>query len=144
MMLVDANLLLYAAFEDFDARHERARSWLEDALSGPSRVGLPWPSLLAFLRIATHPRLLARPLTTDVAWRQVTDWLATPNVWQPAPTARHVEVFGRLATATRAAGNLLHDAHLAALALEHGLTVYSTDGDFARFADVRWVDPLVR
>jgi toxin-antitoxin system PIN domain toxin len=140
-MLVDANLLLYAA--DERSPHNRAAvEWITEQLNGPRRVGLPWQSLTAFLRIASHPRALTHPLTPAVAWRQVTDWLAAPAAWVPAPGPSHAELFGDLVTRYDVRGNLIPDAQLAALALEHGLAVSSADTDFARFGEVRWENPL--
>jgi toxin-antitoxin system PIN domain toxin len=140
-MLVDANLLLYAA--DERSPHNRAAAeWITEQLNGPRRVGLPWQSLAAFLRVATHPRALAHPLTPAVAWRQVTDWLAAPAAWVPAPGSSHTELFGDLVIRYDVRGNLVPDAGLAALALEHGLAVCSADTDFARFPEVRWENPL--
>ena len=139
MILVDANLLLYATVSEYP-QHERARNWLESCLNGQSLCGLPWPSLVAFLRIVTNRRLFSRPLGTAEAWRRVTEWLALPNVWIPTPTERHGSILGRLIGSC--SGNLVPDAHLAALAIEHGLTLFSSDGDFARFADLRWANPL--
>lgn len=140
-MLVDANLLLYARNRD-DPRHDGARAWLEAALNGPTRVGFPWPSLTAFVRIATHPRVFAAPLSPDAACDQVTAWLSAPAAWVPVPTERHAEVFSDLVRRHRVVGPLVTDAHLAALAIEHGLVIASTDADFARFREARWLDPL--
>ncbi len=140
-MLVDANILLFAA----DSRspvHGRAAAWLTRALNGETRVGLPWESLTAFVRISTHPRASDHPLAPVEAWGFVADWLAAPTAWVPLPTERHADVFGRLVEKYRVAGNLVPDGHLAALAIEHGLEVCSTDTDFARFSEVRWRDPL--
>jgi uncharacterized protein len=140
-MLVDANLLLYAA--DASApQHERAAAWLTAQLNGDGRVGLPWESLVAFVRIATHPRASENPLAPDAAWRLVEDWLAAPLAWVPLPTERHADVLGALLRKHRLAGNLVPDAHLAALAIEHGLEVCSADTDFARFTEIRWRNPL--
>jgi uncharacterized protein len=140
-MLVDANLLLYAV-DRRSAFHERAHDWLTDQLNGPRRVGLPWPSLLAFQRIATHPRAWQQPLDPETAWRVVRDWLACDAVWVPVPTSRHAQVLGDLVMHHQLRANLVGDAHLAALAYEHGLTIYSADTDFARFPAVPWVNPL--
>ena len=139
-MLVDANLLLYARNTD-DPRHAPARAWLEAVLNGPTRVGLPWPSLTAFVRIATHRRVFAQPLSSEAAANQVLDWLDAPAAWVPSPTERHGEIFTHLVREHDATGALVTDAHLAALAVEHGIEVASTDTDFDRF-DVRWFDPL--
>jgi hypothetical protein len=141
MILVDANLLLYAKYSDYD-QHAAAVAWLDGQLNGTARVGLPWESLLAFVRIGTNPRLRPRPMSWKQAWGQVEDWLALPNVWTPLPSERHAAILGELLGATRATGNLVADAHLAALAIGHGLLLCSTDGDFARFADLRWQNPI--
>ena len=140
-MLIDANLLVYAKMRALP-QHGKARAWLEGALNGSERVGLPWPSLLAFLRLTTHPRIFDPPLASSTAWDQVREWLGLRIVWVPGPTEDHPAALGRMIEATRASGNLLPDAHLAAIALEHGLVVCSTDGDFARFPGIRWHDPL--
>lgn len=140
-MLIDANMLLRAV-NAHDPRHVSAARWLTDALNGPRRVGLPWPSLMAFLRIATNHRAFRDPLQPDQAWAIVADWLDSEVAWIPTPTSRHAEILGRLIATHRIAGNLVPDAHLAALAIEHGLTVYSNDSDFARFPEVTWIDPL--
>lgn len=140
-MLLDANLLLYAV--DTTSRfHATAAGWLTDLLNGPRRVGLPWLSLTAFLRIATNPRASANPLTPNQAWQCVSDWLEAPSAWIPTPTPGHAEILGRLIVTHELRGNLIADAHLAALAIEHGLTVCSADSDFARFTELRWTNPL--
>lgn len=141
MILVDANLLVYAKVTGFPL-HPPARRWLEERLTAHARVALPWPSLIAFLRITTNPRIFERPLGIDAAWKQVEEWLSLRGVWTPTPTERHTEVFGELLRATSAGANLVPDAHLAALAIEHGLTLCSTDGDFARFPGLKWENPL--
>jgi len=141
VILVDANLLVYA----FDARatqHAAARDWLDASLAGTARVGLPWESLVAFLRITTNPRLGHRPAPVADAWRQVESWLESPVAWVPVPTERHAEAFGTLLALVGATANDVHDVHLAALALQHGLVVATTDRDFARFPAVRWENPL--
>ena len=140
-MLVDANLLLFAV-DRSSPFHDAARAWLTNALNGTERVGLPWLALGAFLRIVTHPRASDHPLTPEAAWRHVTDWLACDTVWIPDPTERHEEVLGALVATHHPRGNLITDAQIAALAIEHGLTVYSADTDFARFTEVRWVNPV--
>jgi len=137
LILVDANLLVYAKISDYP-QHESAREWLDGRLNGSARVGLPWTSLLAFLR----PRLFERPLGISAAWQQVEEWLAVSQVWIPLPTDRHAEVLGELIRSTPLAGPLVSDADLAALAVEHGLVLCSTDGDFARFPGLRQENPL--
>ncbi|MGI8683701.1 MAG: TA system VapC family ribonuclease toxin [Acidimicrobiales bacterium] len=141
-MLVDANILLYAVDED-SRFHQSARSWLEESLNGPSRVGLPWLSLTAFVRIATHPRALEHPLAPAEAWRFVEEWLDAPAAWVPQPGRGHREVLGRLVRDLDLRGNLVTDAALAALCVEHGLRIVSADSDFARFTEVSWVNPMV-
>ncbi len=140
-MIVDANILLYAV-DRSSPQHERARTWLEEALNGYGRVGLPWPSLTAFLRIATHPRVSAHPLSQGDAWRFVEEWLAADPAWIPVPTDRHGEVLGRLLAEGDLRANLVADAHLAALAIEHGVGICSADSDFARFGGLEWFNPV--
>ena len=141
MILIDANILVYAHVGAFP-QHERARTWLDGELGGASRVGLPWPSLLGFLRLVTNPRVFQRPEVMADAWAQVSAWLDADVVWVPQPTERHRDVFAALLAAPGMQANLVPDAHLAALAIEHGLTLCSTDGDFGRFPTLRWRDPL--
>jgi hypothetical protein len=143
VILVDANLLVYAHVGSF-ARHARAREWLDAQLNGSGAVGLPWPSLLAFLRIVTNARLFQRPESMAAAWRQVDAWLEAPTTWIPQPTERHRDTLARLLAAAGVQANLVPDAHLAALAMEHGLVLCSTDSDFGRFPDLRWQNPLAR
>ena len=140
-MLVDANLLLYTVHRQ-SRFHVEAREWLTQQLNGARRVGLPWQSLTSFLRIATHPRAFDRPLSPATAWARVTDWLSADVAWIPQPGERHAAILGELVLRHDVRGNLVPDAQLAALALEHGLTVYSADTDFARFTDVRWENPV--
>lgn len=140
MILVDANLLVYAVNPAAE-RHEAARTWLDEQLGGPSKVGLPWPSLLAFLRLVTSPRVFERPAAIADAWRVVEDWLAAEVAWVPGPTERHAGLLAELLPQT-VGGNGVPDAHLAALALEHGLVLCTSDRGFARFDALRWRDPL--
>jgi uncharacterized protein len=141
VILVDVNLLLYARVDTF-AQHDIARRWLDSQLNGHTRVGLPWESLLAFVRLSTNPRVFQPPESVAGAWKQVQNWLSCENVWTPQPTQRHGEVLGPLLVQTAVHANLVSDAHLAALAIEHGVTLCSTDGDFARFPGLRWMNPL--
>lgn len=140
-MLIDANVLLFAV-NTAAPEHARAAAWLEEALNGNRRVGLPWESLTAFVRLSTNPRVVPRPLAPVDAWAFVEAWLAAPTAWVPVPTERHAAVLGDLVHRYRPAGKLVPDAHLAALAIEHGLEIISADTDFARFAEVRWRNPL--
>jgi uncharacterized protein len=140
VILVDANLLIYARISDFP-QHESARVWLEAELNGPTGVGLPWPSLLAFVRLVSNPRIFERPWSASDAWIQVEEWLDLPVTWVPAPTERHRPI---LASLIPEVGRSEHvpDAHLAALAMEYGLVLCSTDRDFSRFTGLRWTNPL--
>jgi uncharacterized protein len=140
-MLIDANLLLYAV-DRASPQHRASVSWLVEQLNGPKRVGFPWPSLVAFVRISTNPRASTNPLTSDQALEFVTDWLATDGAWTPVPGKGHARIFTDLVRGQQVTGNLVSDAHLAALAIEHGLTLYSNDSDFVRFPDLDWSNPL--
>lgn len=140
MILLDANLLVYASLREMK-ESARALRWVEDRFNGAARVGIPWSSLLAFVRITTNGRLFARALTLAAAVDQIQMWLRLPTVWIPEPTAQHAEILGRLLD-RESRGDLVHDAHLAALAIEHGLILCSTDRDFSRFAGLRWENPL--
>ncbi len=141
MILLDVNLLIYATFTNA-TQHQAARRWVETQLNGSNRVGLPWHSLLGYLRIATNPRAFSGSIAMDEAWSQVGRWLSCDPVWIPQPTGRHAEVLGSLMAQNTVHGNLVSDAHLAALAIEHGLMLCSTDGDFARFRELKWHNPL--
>lgn len=122
--------------------HVVAHEWLDARLNGRARVGLPWPSLLAFMRLSTNPRFFPRPLSMAAAWEQVRAWLAVPTAWAPVPTDSHADVLDALITDQGLTPKLLSDAHLAALAIEHGLTLCSADADFARFPGLSWENPL--
>ena len=140
-MLVDANLLLFAVNEAA-SQHRRARDWLVAQLNGSRRVGLPWQVLGAFLRIATHPRAFERPLGAEQAWAHVVHWLDAPVAWIPEPGPHYANLLGGLIVRHDLRANLIPDAQLAALALEHGIAIASTDTDFARFEEIRWQNPL--
>jgi uncharacterized protein len=140
-VLVDANLVMWAHHVHMP-EHERARAWWSRTLSETPLVGVPWPTILAFVRLSTHPRVLERPVDVSSVWDVVAGWLARPNVHCPAPTERHAEIFSRLLLDARASGNHVPDAHLAALAVEWGLELMSADGDFARYRGLRWSNPL--
>lgn len=140
-ILVDANILIYARDSE-SPFHEPARRWLEGALNGEVRIGLPWESTSAFVRVATHPRALAQPLSGAAAFDQVRAWLAAPTAWIPTPTDRHAEILGELISKYDLRGNRVPDGHLAALALSHGVGLVSADTDFARFSALNWLNPL--
>jgi hypothetical protein len=140
VILVDVNVLIYAV--DSDApQHPAVQPWLDRALSGLARVGLPWHSLLGFWRITTNPRAFERPLRADEAWAQISDWLDRPAAYVPTPGERHRQILDSMVATIRPAGNLVPDAHLAALAIEHGLMLATTDTGFSRFSNLRTVDP---
>ncbi|MCZ2147047.1 MAG: type II toxin-antitoxin system VapC family toxin [Bryobacterales bacterium] len=142
MIVVDVNLLLYAVNQDAPD-HRKAKAWLESAISGTETVGLPWIVLLAFLRLTTRTGLFQKPLTVGTAFDLVDVWLRQPSVTVPDPTARHLQTMRDLISPLGAGGNLTSDAHLAALAIEHGAELCSTDNDFGRFNRLRWRNPLV-
>ncbi|MDP9408755.1 MAG: type II toxin-antitoxin system VapC family toxin [Actinomycetota bacterium] len=141
MKLLDVNLLLYAVDASAPGHH-RAKEWLEEVLSSGETVALPWVVLLAFVRLTTRAALFAHPLTADEALDIVDGWLALPNTTVVHPGPRHAALLRELLAPFGTAGNLTTDAHLAALAREHGATLCSRDADFSRFPGVRWLDPL--
>ncbi|MFT4259615.1 type II toxin-antitoxin system VapC family toxin [Microbacterium sp.] len=145
MRIVDANVLLYAV-NSASPGHEASLRWLDEALDGNDDVGFSWSVLLAFVRISTNPRIMPHALTPESAMAQVHEWIAAPSAHVLNPGARHPEILERLLLAQGAAANLVNDAHLAALAVEHRATIVSFDSDFARFAGVRCATPesLVR
>ena len=121
--------------------HDAARRWLDEQLSGQTGVGLPWPSLLAFVRITTNARIFEEPMSVEDAWAQVERWLDVPVTWIPEPTDRHRGILASLVPET-GRPEIMPDAHLAALAMEYGLILHSTDRDFTRFTGLRWKNPL--
>jgi len=141
VIILDANLLLYAYNASFE-QHELARTWLERTLSAPVPVGLPWVTILAFLRIGTNPRAFPSPLGIEDAVTIVSDWLAHPTVVIVEPGEQHWEILRQLLLATQARGPRVADAHLAALAVEHGATLCTTDRDFRLFPRLRMENPL--
>lgn len=142
MKVVDLNLLLYAVNRD-SVHHAGAKAWLESTLSADEPVGIPWVVLLGFIRVSTSDRVLPRPLTAAQALAVVDSWLAQPVVLPLPPDNEHWRLLRHLLAGTGTAGNLTTDAHLAAIAIENGAELCSTDSDFARFSNLRWVNPLV-
>ncbi len=140
MNVVDANVLLYAVNEQ-SVHHDEARRWLDRALSGGAIVGFSWIAVLAFVRLATKPNLFANPLTAEGAFERVEHWLSSPAATMVEPASGHATVVRTLLAAVGTAGNLVNDAHLAALAVQNRGRVVSYDSDFARFPDVVWVTP---
>jgi toxin-antitoxin system PIN domain toxin len=139
--LPDLNLLLYAVDAEAEA-HVPARAWLEETLSGTESVGFAWTVLLGFTRISTNPAIYEQPLRIEEALDFVDRWLVQPVAMIVEPTDRHAAILRDLLEPLGTGGNLVSDAHLAALAIEHGAELCSRDNDFARFAGLRWVDPL--
>jgi hypothetical protein len=137
---VDANVLLYAVNSDAD-HHERSRRWLDASLSGEDTVAFAWIALLAFVRLSTREGLFPHPLSMDAAMDRVDSWLAAPSAVLLEPTIEHGRVLRSLLAPLTTAGNLVNDAHLAALAVEHKCDIVSFDNDFSRFAGVRWREP---
>jgi toxin-antitoxin system PIN domain toxin len=141
VILPDVNLLLYAV--DVGApRHAAARQWLEHVLSGTEEVGFAWAVLLGFVRISTNPAAFEEPMEADDAFGYVEEWLARPVASTLSPGPDHVELMRELLHPLGTAGNLTSDAHLAALAIEHGAELCSSDNDFERFKRLRWTNPL--
>ena len=141
MILLDVNLLLYA-YDAAAQEHTRAVHWLERTLSGSQSIALTWHTILSFLRISTAPKMISHPLELGSAVAIVDEWLKQPNVSIVGPTEEHWRIFSRLLPKARARGSLIMDAHLAALAIEHGATLCTNDRDFARFPGLKVEFPL--
>jgi hypothetical protein len=141
MILPDVNLLVHAYNTQFP-QHEKAKAWWEDKLDGPTSVALAWVTILGFIRVTTHPRILRNPLTVQEAIAIVEDWLELPHFFLVLPSSRHFPVLRALFLQLGTAGNLTTDVHLAALAIERGLVLHSTDADFGRFEGLKWVNPI--
>jgi len=141
MKLIDLNLLLYAVNSD-SVLHRQAKTWLEEVLSGDEPIAIPWVVLLGFLRIATNSHIFPNPLEVTQALGIVDGWLAQPNVQLLSPKMRHWLILRSLLIETGTAGNLTTDAHLAALAIENGAELCSTDRDFFRFSRLKWTNPI--
>ena len=141
MILVDANLLLHA-YNPRSVQHARAKAWFEATLSGTRPVRFAWVTIWAFLRITTHARIFEHPLSFEEAAGHVSSWFAQPCVGLLEPGDHHWETLTTAASAGQASGPLVMDAALAALAIEHGATLQTTDRDFARFTGLKWADPL--
>ena len=141
MILVDANLLLYAE-DQSNPHHAKARVWWDAQLSSSEPICLCWPVINAFLRISTNHRIFSQPLGIAQAVDRVQSWLKQPCVRVVVPTAGHWATFMRFLTVAQATANLVSDAHLAALAAEHGCQLFSSDADFARFRGLKWKNPL--
>ena len=141
MILPDANLLVYTV-DETSVFHADTRAWWDEALSSSRIVGLCYPSILGFMRLVTNRRVFKAPLLVAEALAYAESWLAQPNTTIVVPTPRHWPLLATLLESTGIAANLTTDAHIAALAIEHGFTVYSNDSDFGRFDNLRWENPL--
>jgi uncharacterized protein len=141
MILVDANLLIYAHHQASEF-HSRARAWFEDALQGREDIAIAWMSVLAFLRITTNRHIFAHPFSMAEAEKIVAEWMGHPAISMVSTGDRHWEILSRMLLVGQAGSELVSDAHLAALAIEHGAVVCTTDRDFARFPGLRWQNPL--
>ena len=141
MILPDINLLIHAHNLDSPV-HEESRQWLQELIDGSVGVGLPWVVQLGFIRITTHPGILANPLPVSSVLNRLESWLALPHFHVPHPGERHFESLKRFLNRVGVAGNLTTDAHLAALAVTHGYELHTTDTDFARFPGLKWLNPI--
>ena len=143
MRLLDANILMYASFDVYP-QHETTRLWLDERLNDAGvPLGIPWESLLAFVRLASNPRVRTPALRVSEAWAQVEFWLSAPCVWIPVPTKNHRNILDTLLRIPDMSSKLVADAHLATLAIEHGLTLVSADTDFKRFPGLRFENPTI-
>ncbi len=141
MIVPDINLLIHA-YNTESRRHRAARVWWEGLMNGTQPVGLAWAAILGFIRLTTNRQIVAHPLTAKAACAHARDWLGRPYVGILHPGDRHAEILFGLLEGLGTAGNLTTDAHLAALAIEHQAELHSTDTDFARFAGLKWTNPI--
>ncbi len=142
MIVVDANLLIYS-YNSSSAHHKKSAAWLANTLSSTEVVGLPWQSILAFLRVVTNQRLSGMRATVEQASQVVDDWLQSPNVRILTAGERHWSILRRLLVEGSASGALATDAEIAALTIEYGGVLHTSDRDFARFPGLRWKNPLI-
>ncbi len=142
MILLDVNVLINAVNTD-SPLHVTAKRWMEAKLHAGEKIAIPWAVLKGFVRITTNARIIPKPLTLDEALQTIEGWVSLSNVSILHPTDRHMEVFTSLCRASNATGNLITDAHLAALAVEHGIQLASSDADFARFPGLQWINPFI-
>ena len=141
MIVPDLNLLVYAHSTGAPL-HDRARRWWEDLVNGTERVGVPWLVAAGFVRLLTHPSVLSTPAAPGYAVELMAEWFRSPSVTPLNPGTQHVAIFRDMLVAAAVGGNLVTDAHIAALAIEHQAEVHSNDNDFARFPGLRWRNPL--
>jgi uncharacterized protein len=143
MIIVDANLLIYAVNADA-ALHREAEKWLEAAFSGTETVGFAWNVVLGFLRVTTKSGMFRRSISVEAAFDLLGDWFSQPTALLVEPGPQHFQILRKLLVPLGTGGNITSDAHLAALAIEHGAQLCSADSDFARFGGLRWHNPLAR
>lgn len=141
MTILDVNILLYASIGTFP-QHKAASAWLEELVEGPDRIGLPWVTIWGYLRLATSNLAFATSVTTEDAFAFLQELLSVSKVIQVDPGPDHLNLLRQLAVGGQSTGPKLTDAALAALAIEHGATLASTDKDFSRFPKLKWVNPL--
>lgn len=141
MNLIDVNLLIYATIPQYP-QHPAAYHWLLKQLRESPRVGIPWNSLLGFVRIAINPKIHQKPVSVRSALEQVSEWLSQENVWVPEPSANHWEILTDILEGLPSNPSIIPDAHLAAIAMGHGLQLCSADNDFSKFKGLNWVNPL--
>lgn len=140
MKVVDLNVVVYASDES-STRHRRAKRWFDVAMSSTETIGISTAVAVGFVRLTTSPRVMATPLDVETSLAVVEAWYRRPNVTAPQPTERHYGLLRELLAPIGTGGNLVPDAHLAALSIEHGAELVSFDHDFGRFSGVRWLEP---
>lgn len=141
MILTDANLLIYA-YNEFAPEHRAARTWLRQSLASVQPLAFSWIAIMAFVRVSTNKKIFTKPYSTDEAYDVVANWLSAPKSLILTPGDEHLKIVKRLANESGVYGSTLTDAHIAALAIEHGVTLATTDSDFAQFAELQWFNPL--
>ena len=141
MIVPDINLLVYA-YNDGAPLHDAARRWWEALVNGSERVGVPWAVATGFVRLMTHSRALTSPIPVGDAVGHVREWFRYAHVTPLSPGADHLTHVQRSLDACGVGGDLVTDAHIAALAIEYQAEVHSNDSDFARFPGLRWRNPL--
>lgn len=141
MILLDTNLLVYAFIESFP-QHSSTKKWLEQQLSSMDRVALPWAALLGFIRVCSNKKIFANPASIQACWAQVSTWLDHTTTWIPLPKETHQDLMGELLGQIGNKAGMVPDAHLAALAIDHELTLCSADRGFRRFQELQWHNPL--
>ena len=142
MILTDANILIYA-YNELASEHRSARTWLRTSLAGPEPIAFSWLAIMAFVRVATNKKIFSKPYSTNESFDVVENWLSAPGSLILTPGGEHLKIVKRLANESGVYGAMLTDAHIAALAIEHGITLATTDSDFSQFNGLKWINPLV-